>query len=426
MAGQANVYDLTRADEPTQEGTPLNKASLLTDAVAAAFGLGTSAVPNDALNILKKAVLAQVTGKYTKHTTIGEMPVGELFQVNINGVAKDFIVVQHGKPSDIYDDSCNGTWLLQLNGISLIQWTSNTRGNDYKNSTTNEYLNGDYLNSLDTEIRAAIKQVKIPYWDGTGLGGTAQNGANGLSCKVFILSLNEVGFDFATAGTGSKLEYFLSGEDTNANSRRRLYNESGGTVSCALRSPYVNDTAQVYFLEDTGAYGRGNVTASRYPRPAFILPSDYAYTFYTDEGGNVYTEQEYQTILTDVLGNEITAGARVEVGSYVGTGASGSDNPNTLSFSFRPKFVFIIQGNTDGSSNYWSVFVYGAPYGAGGRYYSSGFVMTSQATTWGNKSMSWYIYGAGTTSGVYDISGSFGYACQLNESRKKYYYVAIG
>ena len=49
VAGQANLYDLTRADQPTQEGTPLNKASLLKDTTAARLGLGTSAVPDDVL-----------------------------------------------------------------------------------------------------------------------------------------------------------------------------------------------------------------------------------------------------------------------------------------------------------------------------------------------------------------------------------------
>ena len=49
VSGQANTYDLTRADQPTQEGTPLNKASLLKDATAARLGLGTSAVPDDVL-----------------------------------------------------------------------------------------------------------------------------------------------------------------------------------------------------------------------------------------------------------------------------------------------------------------------------------------------------------------------------------------
>ena len=45
VSGQANTYDLVRADQPTQEGTPINKASLLKDTTAALFGLGTGAVP---------------------------------------------------------------------------------------------------------------------------------------------------------------------------------------------------------------------------------------------------------------------------------------------------------------------------------------------------------------------------------------------
>lgn len=43
VTGQANKYDMTLADEPTEQGTPLNKANLLTDATATALGLD----PND-------------------------------------------------------------------------------------------------------------------------------------------------------------------------------------------------------------------------------------------------------------------------------------------------------------------------------------------------------------------------------------------
>lgn len=39
VPGQENTFDLVRADQPTQEGTPLNKASLLKDATAAILGL---------------------------------------------------------------------------------------------------------------------------------------------------------------------------------------------------------------------------------------------------------------------------------------------------------------------------------------------------------------------------------------------------
>ena len=62
VAGQTNTYDLTRADQPTQEGTPINKANLLSDATAAAIKAllasqtENPATPNEALNILAQAV----------------------------------------------------------------------------------------------------------------------------------------------------------------------------------------------------------------------------------------------------------------------------------------------------------------------------------------------------------------------------------
>ena len=48
VAGQENTYDMVRADSPTQDGTPLNKDTLLKDATAALYGLGADAVPDDA------------------------------------------------------------------------------------------------------------------------------------------------------------------------------------------------------------------------------------------------------------------------------------------------------------------------------------------------------------------------------------------
>lgn len=74
VAGQANLYDLTRADQPTQEGTPLNKASLLKDATAELFGLDANAVPDDVFHNLlgqlgDKARIA--TGSYTGTGTFG-------------------------------------------------------------------------------------------------------------------------------------------------------------------------------------------------------------------------------------------------------------------------------------------------------------------------------------------------------------------
>lgn len=65
VAGQANLYDLTRADQPTQEGTPLNKASLLTDGVCEILGLDHDATPNDAF-----LALCLPSGKYAVSVTV--------------------------------------------------------------------------------------------------------------------------------------------------------------------------------------------------------------------------------------------------------------------------------------------------------------------------------------------------------------------
>lgn len=48
VPGQENTFDLVRADQPTQEGTPLNKATLLKDVTASILGLPDTAVPDDA------------------------------------------------------------------------------------------------------------------------------------------------------------------------------------------------------------------------------------------------------------------------------------------------------------------------------------------------------------------------------------------
>lgn len=53
VQGLANTYTMTRADQPTQEGTPLNKESLLRDETAALYGLNDQATPDDILQANK-------------------------------------------------------------------------------------------------------------------------------------------------------------------------------------------------------------------------------------------------------------------------------------------------------------------------------------------------------------------------------------
>lgn len=63
VSGQTNTFDLTRADAPVVDGTPINKATLLTDATAALLELTGNPTVNDAIEALSaRAKIA--TGSY--------------------------------------------------------------------------------------------------------------------------------------------------------------------------------------------------------------------------------------------------------------------------------------------------------------------------------------------------------------------------
>ena len=192
---------------------------------------------------------------------LGTKAVGSIVKIKVNGASKDFIVVQQGNPNtSTYDSSCNGTWLLMKDIYTTSTFGNN---NSYKDSSIHTYLNGTFYNLIDSQIRAVIKQVKIPY---TNSG--VQSGANGLSTKVFLLSGTEVGFSGVSYMNteGAKLSYFDSA------SKRVAYNGSSAAIWW-LRSPYTNDNYYVWYVNTDGSsygywyYGSYGV------RPAFILPS---------------------------------------------------------------------------------------------------------------------------------------------------------
>lgn len=66
-----DLFILSRADEPTQAGTPLNKASLLSDSVAAEFGLtGDAATVNGALGVVAQNYTRVRTGAAIPDSTV--------------------------------------------------------------------------------------------------------------------------------------------------------------------------------------------------------------------------------------------------------------------------------------------------------------------------------------------------------------------
>ena len=207
---------------------------------------------------------------------ISALSVGSSVYCNVGGVKTEFIVVNQGKPSDMYDDSCNGTWLLMKDIYENRVWQSGNI-NKYESSDVNAYLNDTFLNLFDGNIRDAIKQVKIPYRKNGGSGGTDQSGANGLSCKIFLLGGYEIGFTSSDNDRmpvdGAKLSYFKSGVGSSAMNKRIAY-LNGAAALWWLRSQNIGRTDFVWTIYGGGNCYSNNTSDSFGIRPALILPSD--------------------------------------------------------------------------------------------------------------------------------------------------------
>ena len=122
---------------------------------------------------------------------------------------------------------------------------------------------------------------------------------------------------------------------------------------------------------------------------------------------------------------ENAKGAKVEAGSYVGTGGYGSDSPNSLTFDMSPKVVIVYtpQRNSAYSEHsYYQTYVLFLVNGTSVlSYYVNNSSGTGQTTTTlkyniSGNSLTWYLEQVKYNSSKY----------QLNTSGTTYYYVAIG
>lgn len=202
-----------------------------------------------------------------------DLAVGSTVKLLENGSAVEYLVVHKGKPSTLYDDSCDGLWLLRKDCYVRRAWRSSTI-NKYESSDIHTYLNNTFLNLLDSSIQDAIKQVNIPYRQNGGSGGTDRNGANGLYTKVFLLSGYEVGLTTSDSSyfpvDGAKLDYFTA--SSGGKSRRIAYLD-GSATNWWLRSPRTNNTISVWRVLTNGGYDYYDASGSHGIRPALILPS---------------------------------------------------------------------------------------------------------------------------------------------------------
>ena len=200
------------------------------------------------------------------YPTISTLATGTTVYLSENGSPAEYMIVHQGLPSDMYDASCDGVWLLRKD-ISLERHWHDSNVNDYGNSSLHKYLNNTLLNTFDPAVQSIIKQVKIPYWNGTGSGGSLATLESGLSTKVFLLSAYEVNLGISYIPVGSPLDYFKD------NASRIAY-MNGVATNWYLRTPATHtSTANLTIVGSSGnSITITDPTFVRGIRPAFILP----------------------------------------------------------------------------------------------------------------------------------------------------------
>lgn len=206
-----------------------------------------------------------------KTVRAGDLPVGSVVKLMEGGTAVDYLVVNQGIPSnsDLYDASCNGTWLLRKDIHSEREWDSGSGDDAYKTSTINTWLNGDFFNSLGSIEQSTIKQIQIPYYS-LSLGNPILN----LTCKVFLLGGYEVGWTNSTKQylpvDGDCLSYF---NDTASTDSKRIAYLNNSATGWWLRSLNINNSRSMWSVSTTGGTYVGLKAELIGVRPALILPS---------------------------------------------------------------------------------------------------------------------------------------------------------
>ena len=211
---------------------------------------------------------------FSSGTPAGNLAIGDIAQLNENGVAQDYLCVHQGLPSSLYDSSCDGTWLLRKDIIENQVWQSDG-GYAYASSDINTWLNNTMFGKYDQNIKEGIKKVKIPYCVGNG-SETVQSGANGLPCRVFLLSGYEENYTPTNEyfpKDGDSLSYFLgtlSGSDP-----KRIAYLNGTARNWWNRNTNTLTSYQVMYTTAFGGLANWYPTAAYGARPCIILPQDF-------------------------------------------------------------------------------------------------------------------------------------------------------
>ena len=244
VSGQANTYDMERADNPLIPGTPVNRA------LFESFNNDIAALQQRVDNALFEM---------RQRVAVGSLNTGSIIGLYENGVKVPFIVVHKNFNS-------TGRVLVLRKDIYKMDTLYNEGEVYYSGCKADLWLNNEYINLLDDATRGVIQYVTI--------ASQAGGSNNTISRKVLFLSTREYGFSPTLSKDEGELNYYFYNQ-TDAR-RVALYN--------GVPSPHWTRTVE-YGSYDTGVVTAEGVEVIGNPftnvcgyRPAFTLPVDFEVT----------------------------------------------------------------------------------------------------------------------------------------------------
>ena len=216
VAGQENTYDMVRADSPTQEGTPLNKDTLLKDATAALFGLGADAVP-DGVFVALTECFAQILVTTIPNTEVTASLNGKTVSTTSDSFGLAILKIPGF-----------GTWTISVSvyGLSISKSCTIKAISQYELALLPDLESS----SWDDISSISERGVAASVWN---VGDKKTVNIDGTNYQFQIIGFNH---DTKTAGGTAGItfqlvncldsKYQMNSSDTN----------SGGWTSCAMRS----------------------------------------------------------------------------------------------------------------------------------------------------------------------------------------------
>jgi hypothetical protein len=211
-------------------------------------------------------------------TTLGEQSIGAVVSFEVGGTLTEFIVVHQGSPSADYVGFEGGTVLLSRRLLEPSRrWNSVAGAVRYNDSDIHRWLNGDFIASIEPSAVNRLSTVRIPYVSDVSI----MTGANGLQCRVFLLSYRELNGTIWNGVPDEGAVFSFFAETTGLATRRQALRANNTTASWWSRSPRVDSTrvGTVQVVETSGTTLENSrlnmgtlVDRHGYVRPALVLP----------------------------------------------------------------------------------------------------------------------------------------------------------